>query len=59
MKEPLFDTPPQNLVLIETLWNVNVNTWFKNKFTEAVLIETLWNVNGDFIMENVIVTIAF
>ena len=34
-------------VLIETLWNVNVNNTMNLVFIVLVLIETLWNVNDD------------
>ena len=33
------------IVLIETLWNVNINNWIDYCFCFHVLIETLWNVN--------------
>ena len=33
------------IVLIETLWNVNMNTFYHRTFKKLVLIETLWNVN--------------
>ena len=36
------------MVLIETLWNVNVDTPEKAKKKDNVLIETLWNVNTFF-----------
>ena len=33
------------IVLIETLWNVNMKTWWTFVKEGLVLIETLWNVN--------------
>ena len=33
------------LVLIETLWNVNLSPLYQIRLRIAVLIETLWNVN--------------
>ena len=35
------------LELIDTLWNVNVRTYFLKKSVLAELIDTLWNVNFD------------
>ena len=35
------------LVLIETLWNVNIWDWGDKLTFLTVLIETLWNVNTD------------
>ena len=35
------------LVLIETLWNVNLADAFETAGCDEVLIETLWNVNAD------------
>ena len=37
---------PRLRVLIETLWNVNINNYDTYNSGMAVLIETLWNVNG-------------
>ena len=36
------------IVLIETLWNVNISTNAGLKVLSCVLIETLWNVNDIF-----------
>ena len=36
---------PGERVLIETLWNVNMNWQRFHSRDNAVLIETLWNVN--------------
>ena len=38
------------IVLIETLWNVNINNWIDYCFCFHVLIETLWNVNYTIIV---------
>ena len=35
----------EQIVLIETLWNVNSNSNRNANFCVSVLIETLWNVN--------------
>ena len=37
---------PYDVVLIETLWNVNGDGEGAEKAMKRVLIETLWNVNG-------------
>ena len=41
---------PFSLVLIETLWNVNIFPWFLSSKQNIVLIETLWNVNEDTLL---------
>ncbi len=40
------DILPSIIVLIETLWNVNLHIGFLSATHSSVLIETLWNVNG-------------
>ena len=45
--EELFEVFFEDLVLIDTWWNVNVQTIERLRTKTEVLIDTWWNVNTD------------
>ena len=47
MITPSYMKPDGTVVLIETLWNVNLALKMTWDIKSVVLIETLWNVNSN------------